>query len=790
MSGSSSPIVCRILPLATFERLQTVLQQMAYQAGTGSAIFTDAMLADVVLSPNQTVERFVVVASERFNALLSGTRVPDRDRDGQVFQSAPYQVELTFDPDAIATFLSQLSQHLKQHPKILSILARARWLLRPNDASVQSEFTLQLIDLLTANGSILPGTEALYPSVSVCQPVEEALRQQIEQERLLNQVTSQIHQSLELPIILSTAVEQVRKFLEVDRLAIYQFDLPPNTLNAVKQNSGFTTLAVLSKEVAESNPFHNGCITYEARASENISSILNLVETAGCFVDVPNHRQKFRQGRILVVDNSEVVYANSPCLLKLMQRTKVRAKLVVPIVVQKELWGLLMAHQCSAPRQWLENEQDFLRHFAENLAIAIYQAQLYSQVQQQKRTLEQRVAERTQDLHDMLLAAQSANRAKSEFLATMSHELRTPLTCVIGMSATLLNWAMGQTGNKGTIPPEKQQSYLHTIHDSGQHLLELINDILDLSQVESGKTVLTMTEFSLSVLARQSLQTLREKAYRGGVDLEMELQLDPNCDRFIADQRRVKQILFNLLGNAVKFTPQGGKVTLTVSRDNDTALFQIEDTGIGIPERQKPLLFQKFQQLDTSYQRQYEGTGLGLALTKQLVELHNGRIEVESVVGRGSIFTVWLPAQSLAPDLADSKSPPAFVSLPPQEGRIVLIEDREETAMFVCDILTAAGYQIVWLVEGATAIEQIHLLQPHVAIVDLRLPGMDGYEIVTYLRQQSDLSSLKILVLTAQAMPEHRERCLGAGADDYLIKPLQPHQLLNAIAALLVDDEC
>lgn len=354
---------------------------------------------------------------------------------------------------------------------------------------------------------------------------------------------------------------------------------------------------------------------------------------------------------------------------------------------------------------------------------------------------------------------------------------------------------------------QKQRKYLQTIRDSGDHLLELINDILDLSQVEAGKTVLKISEFSISKLVAQSLHALKEKAIAKGVELVQEQRIKQECDRFIADPRRLRQILFNLVGNAIKFTPEGGRVVLRVwvienptktatvrqqgtAPPGSIAVFQIKDTGIGIAEEHRSLLFQKFQQLDSPYRREYGGTGLGLALTKQLVELHGGAIEVNSTVDVGSTFTVFIPIQILLKDESSKfKYEKSNSSLPLHSsslrGSLVLIEEDEETAMLICDILTAAGLQVVWMIEGSAAVEQIELLQPNAAIVDMRLPGMNGCEIIQQLRHKSATQNLKILALSAEEIPADRIFVATAGANDFLAKPINPQQLLDKIFALM-----
>ncbi|PPS45992.1 GAF domain-containing sensor histidine kinase [Chroococcidiopsis sp. TS-821] len=635
------------LPSAVFEQLRQLLCQMAQVVETEAVVLTQDILLSIPVPQKQ--QQFVVIISQGFSALLLGfPEEPEQsnlqnpimsDPDDAAYisslaaeflsfngQESLLDVNLTFDRNAIAEFMRQLSYNFQHDAQAYQTLAQYCQSLEPNDARLQSYFTLLLLSIFNKEKASAPHIE--YPHVSVCQPVEDALKEQIAHERLLNQLTSQIRQSLDLSVILSTAVNHVRNFLQLDRLIIYQFaqDNPP-------EGSATSLQALYSS--SDTWQKHSGCVVYEARAAESIPSMLNYRE-AGCFIPTSQCWEKYRKGFTLAVDDIEKTYVLSQCLLEFLRESQVRAKLVAPIVFQEKLWGLLIAHQCYETRNWRDSEKNLVQRIAEQLAIAIYQAELMQSLTREKQLLEQRVSERTQALQDALIAAQAANRAKSEFLATMSHELRSPLTTIIGLSATLLRWSFGKL-------TERQRQYLETIHNSGEHLLALINDILTLSEVEAGKTLLEKSEFSLSAIAEASLQSFRNIAARQAVDLRLDLRIDASCDRITADFKRVQQILWNLLSNAVKFTPAGGQVTLRAWLEQNTAVFQVEDTGIGIPTEQLPLLFEKFQQLDTPYRRQHEGTGLGLALTKHLVELHQGHITVESVVGHGSIFTVWLP---------------------------------------------------------------------------------------------------------------------------------------------------
>jgi two-component system, sensor histidine kinase and response regulator len=624
----------RTLRVGTFNQLGKLLEQMASSVDNKAFILTEAVLSRIPLSGHWLLKRFTVVISEGFSGLLIGTRedsstnntVQNNSKNHDVNDYYFLDTSMTFDRSLISSFLLELTSLFGRHSETYRDLEHYRQQLAPNEAALQEKFTLLLLEyLLTQPDTIQQQEDDFF----TCQHVEEALSKQIAQERLLNRVTTQIRKSLDLSVIMTTALAQVREFLELDRLVIYKFE----ELNKNKDNTPTSASAVAQvRKISD----YRGCIVYEARATDSIPSVLNC-EEKNCFTPTTECWAKYRQGFTLAVNDVYKTYISEKCLLNFLEGVQVRAKLVAPIMFENKLWGLLIAHQCYEPRSWNDQEKSLLGAIAEQLAIAIHQAELMKSLTQEKQSLEQRVIERTMALHDALVAAEAASRIRSEFLATISHELLTPLTYVIGMSSTLLRWSFGEL-------TQRQRDYLQTIHDSGEHLLEMINDILDLSQIEAGKAVLNNTEFQLKEVAELIINSLQEKAVDKQVELKLDILFDQNRS-FCADVRRVQQVINNLLSNAIKFTPEGGTVTLRLWCEDDNAVFQVEDTGIGIPEEQLPQLFEKFHQLDTPYRRRYGGTGLGLALTKQLVEMHRGRIEVESTVEVGSIFTVWIPEQ-------------------------------------------------------------------------------------------------------------------------------------------------
>jgi two-component system, sensor histidine kinase and response regulator len=741
-----------------FKRLQGALLNLGQgiaQSG-GGVILTDDVFQEggVVVSP------FLAVVTPEFRVLLQA----ESSKNGMYAEASV----LIFEPEVIAVFLKKMRSQVTKQSSLKAQLTQAL-AISPQPSGAAAGYEVLIQQLCGMLGT--PQSTEQLPSAATCRPlVDAALHQQIRQEQLINQVTTQIRQSLELPVILQAAVHKIRECLSVDRLLIYQFNLP------VSAPIGAPIDQASKQTKATSIPL-SGKVAYESCASSEILPLIQS-DTHYQWATTPKVYQSYCKGKRLATAtvSGAVDLLDGPVAF-LYKDHGVRAQFVAPLLVQDRLWGLLIAHQCGQPYDWQTREVEFLDQVTEHLAIAIHQAQLYQQLQGQKQTLEEQVAQRTQELSAALAETQVANRVKGEFIATMSHELRTPLTCVIGMSATLIRWSLGPLN-------DKQRSYLQTIHDSGEHLLDLINDILDFSQAESGKAVLNLAEFSLTALAQQTVQTLREAAEKGEIQLRLNLKIVPHRDRFVADARRVKQILFNLISNAIKFTPPDGEVTLRVWVEPNAAIFQVEDSGIGIALDQQSLLFQKFQQLDTSYRRSYDGAGLGLALAKQLVDMHRGWIEVSSVEGQGSTFTVEIPNQTILnrkEELVRSRYASEL------NARVVLIEDNEESATLVCEMLTAAGYHVVWIVEDSTALQQIQFLQPVAAIVSIDRSKGNGLKLIQQFRQLRENHALKIIALAPKESLNEPQIFLSAGADTFLTKPLNPEHLVHKMDMLLAN---
>ena len=754
----NSAFAVRQLSYGTYHRLRHSFLTYAKQADAIGLTEADLSTAVETVTDWQTVALVVTPTTQGVlvQKSLSGAALAD--------SIELYDVGLATGPDCLKQALKSFVP-IAATAEVQQRLREAQQRLSDRSAESCAELMMALLPQLIESSDT--AAEASLREPGPVSTAQAQLDQKREQERLVNQVIAKIRNSLDLQAVLSTTVTEVQQHLATDRLLIYQFQSVTTAAAAPWMTS--------SLDSTESTPVPQGYVTYESLSSAAVESVLHFTEER-CFDDAAQCRQKYEDGMPLAVSDVQAHYRDIPCLLNFLQKAQVRAKVIVPIIVQNELWGLLIAHQCDTPRYWHPSELTFLQQIAQHLAIAIQQAELYAQLRSQTQSLETCVINRTQDLKDALAAAQSANFTKSEFLATMSHELRTPLTCIIGMSATLLRWSLGELN-------ARQRTYLQTIHDSGERLLVVINNILEMSKIESGRVVLEVRTFSLTSLSQQAIEPFRKLARDRSIFLNFESTLLPDQDTFTGDPRRIQQILSNLLSNALKFTHDGGQVNLRLRREQQVAIFQVEDTGIGIPEHQISQLFETFQQLEPSRQRQYPGTGLGLALTKQLIELHGGSITVNSRVGVGSVFTARLPLQRLATEAHPQPKLPAIPALKaaPVTGRIVLVEDQEDIAGVICDLLTAADYQVIWMIEGSRVVEQVALLQPAVVIINMDLGSINGRRVVEALREALITSKVKILALRSR---QDRQESLN-GIDASITLPLEPEWLLEKVNALI-----
>lgn len=378
-----------------------------------------------------------------------------------------------------------------------------------------------------------------------------------------------------------------------------------------------------------------------------------------------------------------------------------------------------------------------------------------------------------QEAIDARDAAESANRTKSTFLANMSHELRTPMNAIIGYSEMLIEEA--EDLELDDLSPD-----LHKIRSAGKHLLSLINDVLDLSKIEAGKMTIFLEEFSVAEMIEEVVSTIQPLIEKNNNTLI--LKVAPDCGNIRADLTKVRQALFNLLSNASKFTEKGS-ITVTVTRrhsqDGERITFAVTDTGIGMTQEQLGKLFQAFTQADASTTRKYGGTGLGLIISRKFCQMMGGDIIVDSVFGQGTTFTIDLPVEVTEVKIETTPALPAKVDPVKEHQLVVVIDDDEDAGIILKRNMEQAGYNVIVAHNGAEGIELVKKHKPLAVTLDVMMPGMDGWSVLTALKSDPETSHIPVIMVT---MLQDRSLGFSLGASEFLTKPVSQEKLRAVLA--------
>ncbi|MCW6051120.1 response regulator [Lyngbya sp. CCAP 1446/10] len=619
----------------------------------------------------------------------------------------------------------------------------------------------------------------------------EKVRALAKREALVNTITTAIRSSLDPQNIFAAITQQLGQALQVDGCALSLWTEDDEYVQCVGlYDTNRNTVAV---EQSFNNPEMGNQGNSTAPGTDAASGSVNSGAWVFAHPSLPQSLVPIRGNPVLV----QVMVSKEPVAIEdlyersdlnvteLQVRSPARALLVVPLISEGKIIGSISLRQNHTIRHWKPSDIDLAQIVATQAALAVQQSRLYQTTRQQ--------AERLLE----------ADRLKTEFFQNISHEFRTPLTLTIGPLESACS-------RQEDLPYEQAVIALR----NSRRLLRLVNQLLDLQRLDAGRMQPSFRPCDLVNFCYSTAESFRAYCDKKGLQLITQLQ---ECPLLYLDIERFDKVIYNLLSNAVKFTPEGGTITLTVQPAGAHCLLQVKDTGIGIRTEQIPYLFERFRQAEGSTNRSYEGSGLGLALVKELVELHGGQISVESVYGQGTTFTVWLhfgsthlppeqvlevPAEfhsskaavelaDVEGDLSDAEfASESFEAIQPinsetAAGTVLVVDDNPDLRFYVSGILQNAGFAVLLARNGEEGFAAAKNRRPDLIVTDLMMPLISGLDLIRMIRQDDELKGTPVILLTAKADEDTRIEGVERGSDAYLSKPFNDRELLAEVRNLI-----
>ncbi|NJK36421.1 MAG: response regulator [Oscillatoriales cyanobacterium RM2_1_1] len=622
----------------------------------------------------------------------------------------------------------------------------------------------------------------------------EQVQELARRETLVNTITSAIRSSLEPQKIFAAITQQLGQALHVDGCALSLWTREDEFVQCVGLYDSSQRQTAVASDWADSSVTDSSLDLNDSESVPWDQIPINseiLPQSAAPIRGNPVLQRLLETLQPVVIDNlNQQPDFNFP---DLPLRSQAKALLVVPLLLEHDkIIGSISLRQNHATRSWQEAEINLVQIVAAQAALAVQQARLYQQTRQQA----QRLLE--------------ADRLKTEFFQNISHEFRTPLTLMIGPLESAIAQSQG-------LPYDQSKIALR----NARRLLRLVNQLLDLQKFDAGRMQPRFRPCDLVTFCQQTVESFQAYCDKKGINLEAQLQ---ECPALYLDLERFDKVLYNLLSNAMKFTSEGGTIQVLLEETEDYCLLQVKDSGIGIRADQIPHLFERFRQAEGSTNRSYEGTGLGLALVKELVDLHQGKIQVDSVYGEGTAFTIQLPlgsahlppdqvletpaelnTQRAAVEFADieveSSEEPLVMdqngaisalnlintSEPPPDLRqncILVVDDNPDLRAYLTSILRNARFNVVTARNGLEGFDQAKLYDPEVIITDLMMPLVSGLDLIRMVREDEQLRGTPMILLTAKADEDTRIEGVERGADAYVSKPFNDRELLAEVRNL------